>query len=93
MNIVSIINNKWVFVVKLKPDKTLKRYKNRLVVRGSLQTKGIDYNETFSPVVKPTMIWVVLLMAFYKGWIVRQLDMNNAFQNCELAKVIFMYQL
>ena len=42
------------------------------------------FNETFSPVVKPTTIRVVSTIALAKNWVVRQLDINNAFLNGDL---------
>ncbi|KAG8492721.1 hypothetical protein CXB51_010467 [Gossypium anomalum] len=54
---------KWVFKLKCHSDGTIARYKGRLVVKGYLQEAGIDFHETFSPVVKPTTIRVVLALA------------------------------
>ncbi|XP_017634631.1 uncharacterized mitochondrial protein AtMg00810-like [Gossypium arboreum] len=53
----------WVFRLKRHSDGTIARYKGRLVVKGYLQEAGIDFHETFSPVVKPTTIRVVLALA------------------------------
>lgn len=60
-----------MFVGKLKPEKSLEWYKSRLVVIGFLKTKQIKYNETFSIVVIPTTIKVLLTITLSKGWIVR----------------------
>jgi hypothetical protein len=56
-------------------------YKARLVDRGLTQQEGIDYLETFSPVVKPANVLLVLTIAVTRGWFIHQLDVHNAFLN------------
>ena len=60
-----VIGCKWVFKVKLKSDGSFERYKAQLVTKGFQQTFGLDYFETFSPVVKPTTIQIILSLAFF----------------------------
>jgi hypothetical protein len=55
------------------------RYKGRLVAKGFKQQYGIDYEDTFSPVVKIATIRLVLSLAVARGWYLRQLNVQNAF--------------
>lgn len=88
----SLVDCKWVFKTKFKPDGCIWNYKARLVAKGFQQSPGLDYGETFSSVVKSTTIRVVLTIAVTFGWEVRQLDVNNAFLNGHLQENVFMKQ-
>ena len=87
---MKLVGNKWIFRVKQNSDGTINRYKARLVAKGFLQTKGVDYQETFSLVVKAATIRIILNMAVMNNWKLRQVDINNAFLNGELTKTIYM---
>jgi len=75
----NLVGCKWVFRVKRKPNGITEHHKTRLVAKGFHQQRGIDYTNTFSPVVKPTTIRVVLSLAVSRGWSLHQLGVNNAF--------------
>lgn len=80
------------FRVKRHQDDTVDRLKSRLVAKGFNQRPSIDYFETFSLVVKVTTIRLVLGQAVSRGWVLRQLDVNNAFLQGELSEDIYMSQ-
>lgn len=67
----NLIDCKWVFKIKRRADGTIDRYKARLVVKGFRQRYGIDYEDTFSPVVKIATVRLVLSVDVSRGWCLR----------------------
>jgi hypothetical protein len=88
----NIVTGKWVFKHKYNPDGSLDRYKARWVVRGFTQRAGIDFGETFTPVVKPATIRTVLTLIAGRRWPVRQLDVSNAFLHGHLDERVLCQQ-
>ncbi|KAG7560507.1 Retrotransposon gag domain [Arabidopsis thaliana x Arabidopsis arenosa] len=84
------IGCKWIFKVKFNSDGTVERYKARLVAKGYTQKEGVDFNETFSPVVKLTSVKFILAISAIHGFSLSQLDISNAFLNGDLDEEIYM---
>ena len=85
----NIVSDKWVFHQKFHSDGPLSCYKARWVCRGYSQQHGIDYDETFSPVVKPSTIRTVLSLAVSSTWPIHQLDVKNAFLHGSLQEPVY----
>ncbi|GKD84126.1 ribonuclease H-like domain-containing protein [Tanacetum coccineum] len=88
---VNMVRSMW-FKHKFHADGTLSRYKARLVANGSSQQLGVDFDETFSPVVKPATIRMVLSLVVSRQWPIHQLNVKNSFLNGELSETMYMHQ-
>jgi len=88
----NIVTGKWIFRHKFHADGSLARHKARWVVRGFSQREGVDYDETFSPVVKPATIRSVLSIAASRTWPIHQLDVKNAFLHGHLEETVYCQQ-
>jgi len=81
---------KLIFCIKENPDGTVKKYKARLVAKGFNQIQGFDFHETFSPVIKPVTIKIILTITLTNGWDLFHLDVNNAFLSGSLDETVYM---
>ena len=81
-----------MFKIKHKPNGTVDRYKARLVAKGFKQRYGLDYDDMFSPVVKPVTVRLVLSITVSRGWCLRELDVQNAFLHGILQEEVYMRQ-
>lgn len=88
----NVVGCRWLYKNKFFSNGTFRRPKSRLVAKGYTQQYGRDYTSTFSPVIKSTMIRIVLDTAVSRVWPILQLDVNNAFLQGTLAEEVYMEQ-
>lgn len=87
-----LLGFRWIHKRKLNADGTMKKLRSCLVAKGNEQEEGIDFLETFSPVVRTATIRTVLHVAVTKKWDIRQLDVANAFLHDDLHETVYMTQ-
>ena len=83
------IGTKWVFKIKRKASGSIEKFKARLVAKGFKQKYGIDYTETFSPVVKYVTLRMVIAITKYFDWTLDQLDVVTAFLYGVMKEKVF----
>ena len=86
------VGSKWVFKQKLDGDGVVERYKARIVAQGYCQKYGVDYDETFCPVVRFESVRTVIALAVQYGLKLHQMDVSAAFLNGDLKEDVYMTQ-
>ena len=85
-----ILNGTWAFKLKRLPDGSPSRFKARYCARGDQQTEGVDYFETYAPVVQWSTVRMVLTMILSNGWVTKQVDYTNAFAQADLVEEVYI---
>jgi hypothetical protein len=75
----NLISTKWVFKVKMHPNGQIDKYKARLCARGFSQEYGVDYFETFAPVIRMESLRILLALATTQDWEIHQMDVVSAY--------------
>jgi hypothetical protein len=88
----TLVGNRWVLVKKTNKEGEVVKYKARLVAKGYSQIPGMDYNDTFSPVVRLETIRSILSTAAALDWEVQQMDVKGAYLNGILKEDVYMKQ-
>jgi hypothetical protein len=85
-----VVKCRWIFKQKLSTNGLIKRYKARLVAKGYSQLAGVDYEDTFSPVVRFESVRTVFALAAQNDIELHHMDVITAFLNGELKEQVLM---
>ena len=85
-----VVDTKWVYKLKRDPDGNIERYKARLVAKGFTQREGIDFADTFSPVVRHSTMRMLFSLAAKFDLDIVHLDVTTAFLNGDLKEDLFI---
>ena len=89
---VNIVGSKWVFQLKKDANGNFTSHWARLVTQGFTQVHGIDFDDTFAPIVRMVSIWTVLALTARHNWEIHQVNIKSAYLYGELNEdeVIYM---
>lgn len=85
-----VVKSKWVYRIKRGPTGKIDKFKARVVAVGSSQVYGLDYYETFSPVIKLASLRTLLALGNEERMQMRQLDVKTAYLHGELEEEVYM---
>ena len=85
-----LLSSKWVFKRKLKVDRLINEYKERIVIKGYKQIEGLDYFDTYSPMTRINFIRIVLAIVALRNLEVYQMDVKIVFINGDLDEEIYI---
>jgi len=86
----TILKGTWAFKLKRLPDGSPHKFKARFCCRGDMQVEGVDYFETYAPVVQWSTLRILFTLILDKGWTTRQVDYTNAFAQAELNDEVYV---
>ena len=75
----SIVSSKWIFKTKHSTYGTIKKFKERFVAWGFSQKEGIDYKETFAPILSYNSIITILSLEAKMKWNLHEMDVKITF--------------
>jgi hypothetical protein len=83
---MNVLPSTWAFKCKRYPDGTVRKLKSRFCVRGDKQVEGVDFFDTFAPVVNWTTVRLMLILSIILGLSTRQVDYTAAFVHAPIDK-------
>jgi hypothetical protein len=85
-----VVSSKWLYKIKHVVDGSIEKHKARFVARGFSQKEGIDYEETFSHVVRYTSIKTIISLTTKMKWKLHQMDVKTTFLNGFIEEKVYI---
>jgi hypothetical protein len=85
----NVLPGTWVYKIKRYPSGEIRKFKARYCVRGDKQVEGVDFFDTYAPVVAWTTIRLMMVLKAFLGLSTKQVDFSNAFAHATLKERIF----
>ena len=82
--------SKWFYKVKQAANGSVEKHKARFVARVFSQVEGINYDETFDPLVRYSSIRLMLALSAQMGWNIHQMDVKTAFLNGKIEEEVYI---
>jgi len=79
-----------VFKVRRNSDGSVERFKARIVAKGYSQVEGLDYDETFAPVMRYDLLCLIIALALHLGLNMSQADIKSALLNRDLNEEVWI---
>jgi hypothetical protein len=87
-----VVNNMWIYKVKSDTMGDVSRVKARFVIKGCIQRTGLDYTETFSPVIRMASLRLFLAIAAARDFELCMLDIDTAFLDASIKEDVYIRQ-
>ena len=87
----NVIQLTWAFKCKQYPDSLIKKFKACFCAQGDLQLEGVDFFETYAPVVQWTTIWLMFILEVLLGLKSKQGDVTCAFPHADVEPGELIY--
>jgi hypothetical protein len=88
----TVVTSRWLYKIKYATDGSIEKHKARFVARGFSQVEGIDYDETFTPVVRYSSIQSIMAIQAEMGWKIHQMDVKTAYLNGFIEEEVYIEQ-
>ncbi|KAG5899395.1 hypothetical protein JTB14_020217 [Gonioctena quinquepunctata] len=87
---IKAIKTKWVFKTKYNENGGIEKFKARVVALGNTQRPGIDFDQTYAPVVQKKTMRMLFAIAAEMDWSIHQMDITAAYLSADLKDTVYM---